>query len=201
MRHTTLGMLARGCTWILFFEAVSVSPAAAKRTQAQLTATFKDRSYPADRAIGPPPSCIVNFIGIIDERRSPEMAGVVGERGVLAPQDFKLWLQAVLGGLTARGIRPNFGSSVTADGAMPTASVTLQTAWIASTEVTYSANVVARLEASGTGSPPIDKVYRGHVSRTAYWSGGIDTLQSAMDGAFADALDAMAVDLRPLCGT
>ena len=44
-----------------------------------------------------------------------------------------------------------------------------------------------------------DRSYRGRVARTAYWSGGTDTLQSAVDGAFADALDEMAVDLKGMC--
>lgn len=163
-----------------------------------MTATFKDRAFPATGAAQPEPVCAARFTDIVDVRRSPEMAGVIGQRGVLAPQDVRTWLQAVLGGLTARGVKPGFEGDAAAEGT-PTASFTLQTAWIASTAATYSANVVIQLKAQGAAGRSFDKSYRGRVSRTAYWSGGVDTLQSAMDGAFADALDAMAEDLKALC--
>jgi len=199
MRLVSLRSLGRGCALLLLAQLAAHAPASAKRTQAQLTATFKDRAYPA----GTPktePGCTIRFASLVDERRSPEMAGVIGKRGVLAPADSQAWLRAVLGGLEARGIRPAFEAAPAAGPATPTASLMLQTAWIASTVVTYSANVVLRLQASAPAGAPIDRMYRGRVSRTAYWSGGVDTLQSAMDGAFADALDAMAADLKPLCG-
>jgi|GEM_PF-2081453 len=199
MRPVSVRSLGRGCALLLLAQLAAHAPVSAKRTQAQLTATFKDRAYPA----GTPKAesgCTIRFASLVDERRSPEMAGVIGKRGVLAPADSQAWLRAVLGGLESRGIRPAFEAAPAVGPAPPTASLTLQTAWIASTVVTYSANVVLRLQASAPGGATIDRMYRGRVSRTAYWSGGVDTLQSAMDGAFADALDAMAADLKPLCG-
>jgi hypothetical protein len=188
-----------GCAGLLLAQLASAPPAAAKRTQAQLTATFKDRDFPATAGAKPAPACTARFTDIVDIRRSPEMAGVIGQRGVLAPQDVQAWLRAVLGGLNARGVKPDFGADATVENSAPTVSFTLQTAWIASTTVTYSASVVIQLKAHGAAGQSLDKSYRGNVSRTAYWSGGVDTLQSAIDGAFADALDAMAVDLRTLC--
>jgi hypothetical protein len=199
MQSALLRMFGQGCALLLLGQFGAVAPAIAKRTQAQLAATFKDRTSLTIRESGAVPSCIVTFTDIIDERKSPEIVGVVGQRGVLAPKDVGAWLQAVLGGLAARGIRPVFTQEDAGAGA-PVARFTLQTAWIASTEVTYSANVVVQLKARSAAGRSIDQTYRGRVSRTAYWSGGIDTLQSAMDGAFANALDVMASDLSSLCG-
>jgi hypothetical protein len=198
MVFASLRTLGRGCAWILLVQLAAVSPASAERTQAQLTATFKDRNLSSLPKVEPVPACTVYFTEVVDERRSPEMAGVVEQRGVLAPKDVTGWLRAVLNGLTARGIQPSFGTVPLVEAALPAAHFILQTAWIASTEVTYSANVVVRLKASAADRS-LDQTYRGRVSRTAYWSGGVDTLQSAMDGAFAAALDAMAVDLRRIC--
>jgi uncharacterized lipoprotein YajG len=170
-------------------------PGAFARTQAQLTATFKDRDRPPGSATVPA-TCQVAFIEIVDARRSPEIVGVIYGRGVLAPKDTRAWLEAVLGGLEARGVHAVFSN-----GGPATASFTLQTAAIDSSPVTYSANVVIQVKAKGVEGRALEKVYRGRVSRTAYWSSGQDTMQSAVDGAFANALDAIALDLRAICGT
>ncbi|MGZ8284510.1 MAG: hypothetical protein ACXW27_16430 [Allosphingosinicella sp.] len=162
-----------------------------------MTATFKDRDAPTPGTKGKAPACTVNFAEIVDERRSPELVGVIERRAVRAPADVQAWMRAVLGGLAARGVTAQFGAA----GAPGTRSARfiLQTAWIQSTVVTYSASVVVRLQAEGAAGSAIDRSYRGRVARTAYWSGGTGTLQSAVDGAFADALDSMAVDLKTLC--
>ena len=198
MRAASWQALA-SCSLLLLAEAAMPSPASARRTQAQLTATFKDRADDSAPHASPGPACTIAFTRISDERRSPEMAGVIGQRGVLAPVDVDMWLRAVLGGLTPRGIRPVFGSDAAAEATAPTATFALQTAWISSTDVTYTGAVAIHLTAQGAGETVIDKIYRGRATRTAYWSGGVDTLQSAMDGAFADALDAMAIDLGKAC--
>lgn len=186
--------LRLGCAWLLVANFAALSPALAAPKPAQLTATFKDRDAPN----GKPSGCTVNFAEIVDERRSPEMVGVIERRAVRAPADVQAWMRAVLGGLPARGVDVRFDAAA-APGTTP-ARFTLQTAWIQSTVVTYSASVVVRLQAEGAAGGAIDKSYRGRVARTAYWSGGTGTLQSAVDGAFADALDAMAVDLKAVCG-
>ena len=168
----------------------AVAPAAAAPKPAQLMPTFDERN-PPNRA---DPSCAVRF-EIVDGRRSPDVLGVIDRRAVLAPKDFQAWMKAVLGGLTARGVTARLEPDAAAD--LPSARLTLQIASIQSTVVTYSASVVLKLELSGAA--PLDRSYRGRVARTAYWGGGTDTLQSAVDGAFADALDEMAVDLKGLC--
>ena len=189
------GRLRRGCVWLAAVQVTAASPALAAPQPAQLTATFKDRDAPRPDAKAS--ACTINF-EIVDERRSPDMVGVIERRAVRAPADVQAWMRAVLGGLTVRGVSPRFDAA--AAPGTPSARFTLQTAWIQSTVVTYSASVVVRLQAEGGTGPAIDKSYRGRVARTAYWSGGTATLQSAVDGAFADALDAMAVDLKAMCG-
>lgn len=174
-----------------------MSPASAAPKPAQLTPTFKDRDVARADARGIPSGCAIHFAEIVDERRSPEMIGVIERRAVRAPADVQAWMRAVLGGLKARGVDARFDSA--AGPGLPSARFTLQTAWIQSTVVTYSASIVVRLQAQGAAGSAIDKSYRGRVARTAYWSGGTDTLQSAVDGAFADALNAMAADLKAMC--
>ena len=130
-----------------------------------------------------------------DNRRSPELAGVIWKRAVVAPADAKAWLRAVIGGLTARGVIAQFDAPATVN-----AQFSLQTAWITDSADNFNANVVLHLRAQVQGSErSIDQTYRGRAVRTAYWSGGVDTMQSAVDGAFADALNRMAPDLKVLC--
>lgn len=190
--------LRRGCTGFLLVGFAAAATAFAAPKPAQLTATFKDRDAPSGEAKGKSSGCTVNFAEIVDERRSPEMVGVIERRAVRAPTDVQAWMRAVLGGLKARGVDAQFGAAP-APGTR-SARFTLQTAWIQSTVVTYSASVVVRLQVEGAAGSAIDRSYRGRVARTAYWSGGTGTLQSAVDGAFADALDSMAVDLKAMCG-
>jgi hypothetical protein len=181
-------MLRRACLSLVGV-SLAASPAFAAPKPAQLTATFNERDPPKEKASG----CKVNF-EIVDERRSPDLVGVIDRRAVRAPADVQAWMRAVLGGLTGRGVDVEFAAAPSTK----SARFTLQTAWIQSTVSTYSASVVVRLQAEGTA---LDRSYRGRVARTAYWSGGTGTLQSAVDGAFADALDEMAADLKVLCAT
>lgn len=189
--------LRRAFAGVLLANLVLISPASARKTPAELTATFKDRDAPTPSGATVDTACPVNFVQILDERRSPELVGVINQRAVLAPKDIQTWLRAILAGFNRRGVKPTFDAGVPAR--PPIAKFSLQTAWIASTEATYSANVVIRLQVQGVADKSLDQVYRGRVSRTAFWSGGVDTLQSAIDGAFADALDAMAVDMKRIC--
>jgi hypothetical protein len=187
----------RACLALLGVAGAATSPALAAPQPAQLTATFKDRDASRADARGVPFGCTISFAEIVDERSSPALVGVIERRAVRAPTDVQAWMRAVLGGLAARGVTARFDAAP-APG-IPSARFTLQTAWIQSTVVTYSASVVVRLQAQGAAGSAIDRSYRGRVARTAYWSGGTGTLQSAVDGAFADALDKMAVDLKAMC--
>jgi hypothetical protein len=188
-----------GWAWLVAFGLALPVPAAAAPAPAQLTATFKDRDGPHIDAGARPPACTINFAEIADARSSPDIVGVIDRRAVHAPEDVQTWMKAVLGGLVARGVGVRFEPGAAPAPAAPSAHFTLQTAWIQSTVVTYSANVVVHLQAENAVGAKIDSSIRGRVARTAYWSGGRDTLQSAVDGAFADALDKMAVELKGLC--
>jgi hypothetical protein len=177
----------------------AAAPALAAPKPAQLTPTFKGAGAPVEPAGEKKRLCAVNFAEIVDQRRSPDVMGVIDRRAVLAPKDFQTWMKAVLGGLTARGVTARFEPDAAATPPIPSARLALQIASIQSTVVTYSASVVVKLKAEGPAGEALDRSYRGRVARTAYWGGGTDKLQSAVDGAFADALDAMAVDLKALC--
>jgi len=176
----------------------AAAPAIAAPQPAQLTPTFKDRDHP-NGASGKTPACSIRFTEIVDGRRSPEVMGVIDRRAIYAPKDFQAWMEAVLGGLAARGVTARLEPDAAAAPDIPSARLTLQIASIQSTVVTYSGSVVVKLQTEGGAGAPLDRSYRGRVARTAYWSGGTDTLQSAIDGAFADALNDMAVDLKALC--
>lgn len=189
----------RGRVLALTVAFAVAAPALAAPKPAQLTPTFKDRDAPNQAPKHGKPECTIHVAEIVDERRSPDVLGVINRRAVLAPKDVQAWMKAVLGGLTARGVTAIYEPDGAAVPQIPSARFTLQTAWIQSTVVTYSASVVVKLKAEGPAGAAVDQSYRGRVARTAYWSGGTDTLQSAIDGAFADALDMMAVDLKSLC--
>ena len=191
--------LRRCCAWFLLANLACFSPAAAKRTPAQLAPTFNDSRLQAPANAEAKAACTVNFVEILDERRSPELIGVVEKRAVRAPTDTQAWMKAVLGGLNRRGVKVKFDPNAAVQPGVPIAKFMLQTAWIASSVVTNSANVVVKLEAQGESGKTLDQTYRGRASRTTYWSGGVDTLQRAVDGAFADALDTMAADLGKMC--
>jgi hypothetical protein len=172
-------------------------PAEARLLPAELTASFTDRdAQNATPAKSPAPACAIAFT-LADERSSPQLAGVIGKRAVKAPADGGAWLRAVLAGFPRRGIAPQ---SDAAQGHAPSVRLALRTAWIDSSVETYNATVVIAVHGEASDAAPVDRTYRGRASRTAYWSGGVDTLQSAIDGAFANALDQMAIDLKPLCG-
>ena len=184
---------------VLFAGCAAAVPALAAPQPAQLTPTFKDRDGPSGSSAKDAPPCGLQFIEIADARRSPDVLGVIDRRAVLAPKDFQAWMKAVLGGLTARGVTAWIeGDASGVPGTRP-ARLTLQIASIQSTVVTYSASVVLKLEIEAGSDEKFERSYRGRVARTAYWSGGTDTLQSAVDGAFADALDEMATDLKGMC--
>jgi hypothetical protein len=182
----------------LFAVALLAAPASARVLPAQLTASVKDRDR---KDAGTPPvpiACAVQFAELGDQRHSPELAGVISGRQVVAPQDVQAWLQAVLGGLVVRGLTPRFGAAG-GDTTLPTARLDLKLAWVSELPMTFSGNVVVHLTARSPSGEVIDKDYRGRATRTAGWSMGVDTMQSAIDGAFADALDAIAPDLTKLC--
>ena len=186
--------LAAGCVLAAVLAVAPAGPADAK-APVQLTATFEEQEPVPEAAAG---TCTAAFVETIDERRSPETVGVIGKRAVLAPKDATHWMRAVLSGLGARGVAVRFDATDGAPGAI-TAKFRLQTAWIAENVSTYDANVVVKVEAEGPSGGTLDQSYRGRASRGIYWGGGGGVMQRAIDGAFAKALDRMAIDLKRLC--
>lgn len=178
--------------------AAAPAPALAGKMPVQLEASFDDPKPEDPSPKETVPSCAVSFAETVDERRSPETLGVIGKRAVRAPDNVSLWMKAVLSGLSARGVHARFGNPAAGQNP-PTALFRLQTAWIAQNVQTYDANVVVKLEARNASGQEVDRTYRGRASRTTYWSAGSGVMQKAVDGAFADALDDMAADLKALC--
>jgi hypothetical protein len=97
-----------------------------------------------------------------------------------------------------RGVPAQFGP-VEGGAGGPTATLGLKLAWVSELPMTFSGNVLVHLTAGSSSGGRIDKDYRGRAIRTAGWSYGVDTMQSAIDGAFADALNQMAPELTRLC--
>lgn len=173
--------------------ALCSSVAIARKQPVQLSATVDERpSTVAGRAA---PGCSITLAGIDDSRQDPRVAGVIERRAVLAPADMRQWVTSAMGGLGRRGF-PVADAAVSPPG--PALRVTLQTAWVTEVTGSYSANIVVRVRAE-RGSVVLDKAYRGRAVRTGYWMGGGGSIQSAIDGAWTDLLDELAVDLRPLC--
>lgn len=180
--------------------ALAFSAPAAAREAVVLTPTFADRDLSRANTSGKPvvAVCSVTFVELTDERRFPDIVGVIGTRAIKSPPDREAWLRAVLTGLAARGVSPQFGANADPQSAA-TANVRLQLAGINASVNTYTANVVIQVEAKRSNGHALSRVYRGRSARTAFWSGGSETMQSVIDGAFAAALNAIAPDLKQLC--
>ncbi len=191
--------LAQTLVCATLFCSTLVSPIYAKKTPAILTSTFRDRANPGgfnDKKI---PQCQVNFVEIADNRTSPQLVGVVDRRAVHAPADKGAWLRAVLNGLRARGVRPLYDGYVSSDPDVPSVKFGLATAWISQSAGGYNGNVVISLTSTASDAAAFSKVYRARATRTDYWSSGDERMQSTIDGAFEDALEQMAVDLKTMC--
>jgi len=149
------------------------------------------------RAKGAPP-CAVHIMDLVDDRRSPEMIGMLGGKPVLAPQDRAAWLHSVIGGLQARGIAVDFNNpSVETPGTI-NANISLKTAWISAVQISLNASVVFKVQAKGIDTATVDQYYRGSASRMN-WALGDGEIKSDINIAFSRGLDAMARDLAGLC--
>ncbi len=190
-RHLWEGALA--CAIVGVMACATTPSASARQRPAEITPVFKDRGVPQAIDLPKGQNCAVQIVAMRDDRMEKALVGIIGTRAVKSPLDSATWLKSVLSGLEARNIKVAFDAP-----AAPSAtalSFALKTAWIDASPSTYSANVVAHVT-HGDGA---EKIYRGRSSRTAYWSGGEDTLQSALNGAFADLLDKLTLDLGAIC--
>lgn len=148
-------------------------------------------------AKGAPP-CAVHIVNLVDDRRSPEMIGMLGGKPVLAPPDRTAWLVSVVTGLQARGISVDFTNPSVENPAVVNANLSLKTAWINAVQISLGASVVFKLQAKGADARTVDQYYRGSASRMN-WASGDGEIKSDINIAFSRALDAMAHDLAGLC--
>ncbi|HWE98337.1 MAG TPA: hypothetical protein VG248_00905 [Caulobacteraceae bacterium] len=151
-------------------------------------------------AKGPPPapSCPLEVTAIVDGRHVRDALGSVSGRTVRAPADQEAWLRSVIFGLGSRGFAlSQAGPGAPVSGAL-SARFTLQNAWVSSVASNKVADVIWHVDATRDGTSVISKDYRG-ASNRMNWSSGDDELQGIVNRAFAQALDAMAVDLREQC--
>lgn len=162
---------------------------------AVLDPTFVDApSRAAAAKVGP--ACPLQVAELRDARHAPDTLGRVGYKVVKAPVDREAWLRSIVAGLGERGFKVVF-TGPAAPGVI-TARIVLQTAWVTDTSVNMSANVVLHVEAMSPAGAQISRDYRGAVSGMN-WATTDGEVRGVVDKAFARALGALAVDLKPLC--
>lgn len=180
--------------------------------------TYVERSPPA-RVAG----CDVVVAGLTDGRRAPETIGLTGFQSIAAPADREAWLRSVVEtGLRARGFTPTFApapaavvveavaaETAAADTAAiePVASagpdvltmhIRLRSVWLESMGLNKSGSVVLQMSAT-RGAQSREAYYRGErVSPN--WANGRGEFNEHLDRTFAEALNAIANDLVPMCG-
>jgi hypothetical protein len=172
-------------------------PAFAAPQPMTLTPTFSDALTPKVDLPKKSPACVVHIASLTDERRAPEVVGVVDRRAVYAPKDIQAWLRAIVGGLQSRGI-----TLEQTDAPVPAAieaSFTLQTIWITESVINVMSTAVMKVQAKNGNGQTIDQFYRGNMLKTGYWSDGPGVIQASIDGAFSKVLDAAAKDFLKLC--
>lgn len=159
--------------------------------------------------------CAVTIAALTDTRRSPETVGVItGLRAIHAPADREAWLQSVIEtGLRARGFTPTFAptpvepaeaETIEAELAAPPAGpqaltlrINLRSVWLASLGMNKTGSVVLQMSAAH-GDQAREGHYRGEQVSTN-WANGRGEFNEHLDRTFAEALDTMANDLRPMC--
>jgi hypothetical protein len=170
--------------------------ACAAPTPMTVQTAFTDRVATTPAKAAPVANCYLHVVELTDARREPGMIGVVSGRAVKAPEDTNAWLHSIVGSLDRRGFGVAFDGDVP-QGAIR-ARISLRSAWINDSATNKTANVVLHVQAERAGEPPLDRDYRGSLSRIN-WAGTVGELQRLVDDAFVQALDAMATDVRGLC--
>ncbi len=184
-----------------------------------------DPTYVERADVAPVAGCAITIAGLTDNRRAPETIGIVaGFRSITAPADREAWFRSVVEtGLRARGFTPTVAlapeptpvvateavvtdASATTDVAAPaplagpevlTVRVRLQSVWLASLGMNKTGSVVLHMSAAH-GAQSHEGYYRGeYVSPN--WASGRGEFNEHLDRTFAEALNAMASDLAPLC--
>jgi hypothetical protein len=143
--------------------------------------------------------CPITILELTDPRRAPETIGISALRPIAMPADRQAWLRSVIeAGLSARGFTPTFAPA----GMAPSpdalnARISLKAVWISVPALNKSASVVFRT-AAGQGEPGAAHDYRGDITNVNWW-GSQSEFNDLLERTAAQALDAMAPDLRALC--
>ena len=161
---------------------------------------YAEPARPADQPA--PPSaggCAVNVAELADTRREPQTVGMeMAFRAIRAPQDRDAWLHSVIEvGLQARGFKTSFNAGDAPDAV--NVRINVRTIWLTTQAMSKTASVALRMSAAapgGVAGEPHD--YRGDVTGLN-WAGSTNEFNGLAQRTFAEALDAMAADLRPLC--
>ena len=128
----------------------------------EVNPSFVDRSAPKPVATTAVRNCRLNIVTLTDDRRAPEMLGIVGGRAVKTPGDTQAWLRSVVNGLSTRGFTVDFSQNGTTGSGAVVASISLRTAWVTDVSITKDASVVFHVVASRAGSPTLERDYRGY---------------------------------------
>lgn len=186
-----------------------------------------DPAYAERAEVARVAGCEVTIAGLTDNRRAPETIGIIaGFRSIAAPADRDAWFRSVIEtGLRSRGFTPTFApapaeipapqaaaeavateiaaTESVAPAAAPgpdvlTIRVRLQSVWLASLGMNKTGSVVLHMSAAH-GAQGHEGYYRGeYVSPN--WNSGRGEFNEHLDRTFAEALNAMATDLAPMCG-
>lgn len=184
-----------------------------------------DPTYAERAEVARVAGCEVTIAGLTDNRRAPETIGMAGLRSIAAPADREAWFRSVVEtGLRVRGFTPTFAPApvetpapqaaaeaitteiAAADSVAPAAApgpdvltirVRLQSVWLASLGMNKTGSVVLHMSAAH-GAQSHEDYYRGeYVSPN--WANGRGEFNEHLDRTFAEALNAMARDLAPMC--
>ena len=147
-----------------------------------------------------PTGCPMTILAVSGPRRAPETVGIVAtSRGVSAPADREAWLHSVFAvGFGARGFTTTFappGAQASPDAL--TVSIEVRSIWVSNPGMNKAGSVVVHVS-GGHGARTLDQFYRGDFVG-ANWAGTQSEFNGMLNRTFAQALDSIAADLRPLC--
>lgn len=143
--------------------------------------------------------CRLFVASISDSRLDPSTLGNLGPRVVHGPDDPKAWLKNALSSLERKGVTLSFADqpSSIAPGEL-SASLTLQTMWVASMATAKTGAVVIDAAYDRDGARLKDAHYRGAES-DPNWFSSTDEVQGMIDSAMEQVLSQMTADLAILC--
>lgn len=158
----------------------------------------RNDSHPAPPDAG---GCTVQIVELGDARRAPEALGVmVGFKAIQSPSDRAAWLRSVFEvGLAARGFKPVFSPAEAPVQGAVTARIRMKAVWITTQGMNKVGSLAVFMSAAAPGAAlGPEKIYRGD-DQSLNFAGSRGEFNGLANRLFADAMDAMSEDLRPLC--